>query len=96
MCPIIAVRDREGALAEPWLRVQLEQPGVLLLRRLGSGGLRGVAVAMLDTLVWACSSADERVFFITPGSRQRLPVPGLICTKSRIIPGGNEQVSLSA
>jgi hypothetical protein len=28
------------------LRVQLEQPGVLLLRRLGSGGPRGVAVAM--------------------------------------------------
>jgi aldehyde dehydrogenase family protein len=28
-------------------------PGVLLLRRLGPGGPRGVAVAMLDTLVWA-------------------------------------------
>ena len=39
-------RDREGPLAEPWLRVQLEQPGVLLLRRLGPGGPMGVAVAM--------------------------------------------------
>ena len=29
-----------------WLRVHLEQPGVLLLRRLGPGELRGVAVAM--------------------------------------------------
>jgi len=39
------------------LRVQLEQPGVLLLRRLGPGRPRGVAVAILDTLVWACSSS---------------------------------------
>jgi hypothetical protein len=29
-----------------WLRVHLERPGVLLLRRLGPGGPRGVAVAM--------------------------------------------------
>lgn len=29
-----------------WLRVQLEQPGLLLLRRLGPGGPRGMAVAM--------------------------------------------------
>jgi hypothetical protein len=29
-----------------WLRVQLEQPGVLLLRRLGPGGPRRVAVAI--------------------------------------------------
>jgi hypothetical protein len=30
-----------------WLRVQLEQPGMLLLRCLGLGGPGGVAVAML-------------------------------------------------
>jgi hypothetical protein len=44
MCPIIVVRDREGvstALAGPWLRVQPEQPGVLLLRRLGSRQAQG-------------------------------------------------------
>ena len=29
-----------------WLGVQLKQPGVLLLRRLGPGGPRKVAVAM--------------------------------------------------
>lgn len=28
-------------LAEPWLRVQLEEPGVLLLRRLGPGRAEG-------------------------------------------------------
>ena len=30
---------------------------MLLLRRLGPGRPRGAAVAMLDTLVWACSSS---------------------------------------
>ena len=44
-----------------WLRVQLGQPGVLLLRCLGPRRAEGVAVAMFGlSLVWACSSADVR------------------------------------
>jgi hypothetical protein len=50
-------RPREDGFCGGWLRVQLEQPGVLLLRRLGPGGPRGVAVAMfgptgLGMLIW--------------------------------------------
>src|ERR1700730_2895872 len=41
-CRALGKTDSGGG----WLRVQLEQPGVLLLRRLGPGGPRGVAVAM--------------------------------------------------
>jgi hypothetical protein len=45
-----------------WLRVQLERPGVLLLRRLSPRRAGGVAVAMFGlSLVWACSSADVSV-----------------------------------
>jgi hypothetical protein len=40
-CRALGKTDSGGG----WLRVQLEQPGVLLLRRLGPGGPRGVAVA---------------------------------------------------
>jgi hypothetical protein len=41
-CRALGKTDSGGG----WLRVQLEQPGVLLLRRLDPGGPRGVAVAM--------------------------------------------------
>ena len=45
-----------------WLRVQLEQPGVLLLRRLGPRRAEGVAAAMfghtgLGTLICRCERA---------------------------------------
>jgi hypothetical protein len=41
-----------------WLGVQLGQPGVLLLRRLGPRGPRGWRSPCSDALVWACSSDD--------------------------------------
>jgi len=41
-----APRPRKMDSGGRWLRVHLERPGVLLLRRLGPGGPRGVAVAM--------------------------------------------------
>jgi hypothetical protein len=46
-----------------WLRVRLGRPGVLLLRHPLPRRAGGVAVAMFGlSLVWACSSADERAW----------------------------------
>jgi len=39
---VLGKTDADGG----WLRVQLEEPGVLLLRRLGSRRAEGVAAAM--------------------------------------------------
>jgi hypothetical protein len=55
-CRALGKTDSGGG----WLRVQLEQSGVPLLRRLGPGGPREWPSPCSDTLVWACSSADER------------------------------------
>ena len=59
-CRALGKTDSGGG----WLRVQLEQPGVLLLRRLGPGGPRGVAVAMfghagLGMLICRCEHHCE-------------------------------------
>jgi hypothetical protein len=57
--------------AAGWLRVQLGQPGVLLLLRLGPQRAEGVAVAMFGlSLVWVCSSAEMSA--CTRSGRNRL------------------------
>ena len=55
-CRALGKTDSGGG----WLRVQLEQPGVLLLRRLAPGGPRAETSPCSDTLVWACSSDPIR------------------------------------
>jgi len=58
-CRALGKTDSGGG----WLRVQLEQPGVLLLRRRGPAGRGEWQSPCSDTLVWACSSAEMSVMY---------------------------------
>ena len=58
-----APRPLETDSGGRWLRVHLERPGVLLLRRLGFRRPGGVAVAMFGPAGWACSSAEMSISF---------------------------------